>query len=198
MTTHNYPRTLADGSISYRRAYKCLNKVKKLCDSSEVSHIMAEQAFQEYIDDIGQLKMPKDIQHEGKQKRKEQSKQIPVYQEKLKQLETRGREILNRYVDNEIQFDVYKAMTSRIENETRIIQAELDQLTQPAPSEMTIVREDVIRELKENWSYLREKEKRQFLVKFVKSIVISNEKESGAGPRARGHVRVFDVEFHCE
>jgi len=196
MTTHNYPRTLADGSISYRRSYKCLNKVKKLCESSEVGHTQAERAFQEYIGAIAELAMPNETQQEQEQKKQEQAKRIPVYQDRLKQIEARGREILNRYVDNEIEFDVYKAMTKRIGSEIGIIQSELAQLAQPDPSEITISREDIMKELSENWQYLTEKEKRLFLVKFVRGIVIQNEKQ--VGTKARGTVRIFDVEFHCE
>ena len=195
MTTHNCPRTLADGSISYRRSYRCMNKVQKLCNSSEVGHVQTEQVFQDYIDTIEELAMPNEIQQEKERKKHEQSKKIPIYQDKLKQLEARAREILNRYVDNEIEFDAYKLMTKRIESEKELIQTELTQLTQPDPREVTIAREDVIKELKENWQYLSNAEKRLFLVKFVKGIVIQNEKEPGAKAQARGKARIFEVEF---
>ena len=194
LTTHNYPRKLVDGSISYRRSYRCGNKILKLCDSSEVGHAQAEQAFQDYMSTIEELAMPNEIQQGKEQKTQERSKQIPVYEDKLRQLETKENEILNRYVDNEIDFEVYKKMTKRIEHEKAIIQSELAQLTQSTQSEATIEREDIIREPKENWLYLTDKEKRQFLVKFVKSIVIQNEKEQKI--KTRGKTKIFDVEFY--
>jgi len=194
LVTHCLYKQSADETTSYVGGYRCRNRDAKACDASGMSQRKADKAFQEYIDQISDFHVTDKIQlQEQEQTRQNQLEQITAYQERLRQLDGREREILNKYVDNEIEFDEYTAMKNRIRKDKKFVQAELDKLQIPEPDKATIRREDIVSDLKKNWQHLSMTEKRQFLLRFVQKIVIVHEKEAG---EHYGTVKVLDVVFH--
>jgi len=189
-----YNNKSGDQTTSYVGGFICPNKDVKACDAPSMSLKKVEKAFQDYISNISAFHVGDKIQlQEQKQARQDQFAQIEAYQEKLRQLDSREREVLNRYVDNEIEFDEYTTMKNRIRNDKKFVQSELDKLQVPEPGKDTIRKEDIIADLNKNWQHLSIAEKGQFLVKFVQRIVVVNEKEPG---KHCGTVKVLDVVFH--
>jgi len=193
LLTHGIYKKAEDGSKSYIGGYLCPNRQFKACDATGMSHNKVEKAFQDYIDQISTFNVSDKIElQEQERQRQDQLTQITAYQEKLRQLDTKEREIMNKYVDNEIEFEDYTSMKNRIRNDKQFVQSELDKLQMPEPDEATVCREDIVSDLKENWQNLNKSEKRQFLTKFVQKIVSVNEREDG---RYHGTVRILDVVF---
>ncbi|MCL2106058.1 MAG: recombinase family protein [Oscillospiraceae bacterium] len=193
LASHCVYNKSGDETTSYVGGFICPNKDVNACDASSMSLKKVEKAFQDYIDQIFDFRVADKIElQEQEQARQDQLAQITAYQEKLRQLDSREREVLNRYVDNEIEFEEYTTMKTRIRRDKSFVQSELDKLQLPEPEKATICRGDVISDLKKNWQHLSITEKRQFLVKFVQKIVIVNEKEPG---KHCGTVKVLHVEF---
>ena len=194
LITHCLYKKVGNEEKSYIGGYRCPGRDAKACDAPGMSQKKADKAFQEYIDRVFDFTVAEKLQlQEQEQIRQDQLVQITAYQERLRQLDNREREILNRYVDNEIEFDEYTLMKNRIRNDKKFVQAELDKLQVPEPDTATIRKEDIISDLKKNWQYLSMIQKRQFLTKFVQRIVIVSEKEPG---EHYGTVKVLHVEFH--
>ena len=175
------------------RGYKCKYKTYKTCDASSMSHAKLEQAFLDYISRINTFSEADSLELQKQEQEKQQNEQlIQAYQEKLRQFERKEKEMLHLYVNNDIDFDTYKAMRKEIGKDRASIQADLARLDIPEEAEPTIKRENIITQLKENWQWLSNAEKRQFLVRFVKVIYAVNEIPEG---EMFGNVKVVDVEF---
>jgi len=194
LVSHCTYKTLKSGAVSFYGSYRCSRHRVGACDTCEITHSKVEKAFQQYIDEIDTLEGADKINiQEQERQRQNQLEQITAYQEKLSKLDAKEREVLNRYVDNEIEFEDYTSMKNRIRNDKQFVQSELDKLHISVAEESTIKREDIISDFKENWQHLSMVEKRQFLVKFVKKIVVINEKEES---QYFVTIKILDVVFH--
>ncbi|MCL2165294.1 MAG: recombinase family protein [Oscillospiraceae bacterium] len=194
LATHNLYDKATGKTSKNIGGYKCPGRDAKACDASGMSAKKAEKAFQEYIDQVFDFHVADKMELQKQEQAKQDLlAQITAYQERLRQLDSREREIMNRYVDNEIEFEEYTMMKKRIRNDKQFVQSEIDKMQIPEPDKGTIRREDIISDLNQNWQHLSMTEKRQFLTKFVQKIVIVNEKEEG---KYQGTVRVLDVVFH--
>jgi site-specific DNA recombinase len=194
LCTHHVYDQLKDGTTSCKLRYRCPNRLLQQCDAYEFGKKQFEESFLAYIDDIADLDVGNEIpiQEQAQQENQKTAKNT-LFEEKLRLLEAKRKEILSRYVDNEISFEDYDDMKKKLERDKLFIQQELENLRLPDPTDITIQKEDIIQELRENWHYLSEGERRQFLVKFVKKIVVINEKEEG---QRHGKVKIIEIVFH--
>ena len=130
--------------------------------------------------------------YKQEQKRQETINLIAVYEDKLKQLETKLREALEFYVNNTFSVEEYRDVKKRIDNDKKTILSELERL-QIEAEEVEENKLEIVKSFKENWDKLSNKEKRMFLMQFVEKIVVENEK------LGKGHtnkkVKIFDIEF---
>jgi site-specific DNA recombinase len=171
--------------------YVCPNRTLKTCYASSMSHKKIEAAFTEYISQIADL-MPPEEDITIEQKKQENAKNIVAYENKLKALEAKDKETLELYVSNELSFDEYRAMRTKIEADRVVISAEIERTKLPSENESNFSEEDIILNLRENWELLIDSEKRTFLRNFVERIVIESTKVEGS---YFGEVRVLDVVF---
>jgi len=178
--------------------YLCTGKRFALCNASSMDHRNVETAFSEYIEKIQTLSEIDAVEIKKQEEVRQEAQQaIQAYQEKQQQLKRREKEIMQLYVHNEIEFDAYKAMKKQIANDLEVVQKEIARLDVLVEKEKepTLKREEIIADLKQNWEALTPTERRQFLVRFVKSIYVVNEIPEG---KRIGTVRIIDVEFHGE
>jgi len=190
--THNGYKTLKDGSLSVTGSYRCNKKVVEACKTncSCISHKKVEKAFEEYIEKIADLDVSEQIKIET-QKKQENEKQIKAYQDKLRQMETKEREAMALYVDNEMAFDSYREIKKLVDKEKVIINAELEKL-QSAENEVVINKTDIINNILENWTLLSDNDRRQFLLQFMSKITLVTEKAKG---EHFSSVKILDVAF---
>ncbi|MDR0943730.1 MAG: recombinase family protein [Ruminococcus sp.] len=171
--------------------YVCTNRTLKTCHASSMSHKKVEAAFTEYLSQIADFESPEeDITIE--QKKQENAKNIAAYENKLKALEAKDKETLELYVSNELSFDEYRAMRTKIEADRAFINAEIERIKLPSDNESDFTKDDIILNLRENWELLTDSEKRTFLRNFVERIVIESTKDEGC---YFGEVRVLEVKF---
>jgi hypothetical protein len=160
--------------------YVCGNHTLKTCSVGSMSQKKVEAAFDEYISRIADFEPPDEatLAQEERVKR-DNTEAITALEAKLKSLEQRERETLERYVRNEIEFDDYKEMRRLVAADKLIINAELERLKEtiePTAQNTT----QIALNFKNNWDRLGNTERRAFLKQFVERIVIESVKKEGA------------------
>lgn len=172
--------------------YICGNHTLCTCSVGSMSHKKVETAFEEYISkiadfndaDLLSLAEEEIIKHDN-------STAIASLETKLKSLEQRERETLERYVRNEIEFDDYREMKNLAAADKLVINAEIERLkASPEPAEVKPI--EIARSFKQNWGKLSNPERRAFLKQFVERIIIESVKEDG---EYFGQVRIQEVQW---
>ena len=189
--THHKPYILNEQGEKYHRtSYRCKNKIYYnddiACKCPNIMHDKMEKAFVEYIEKINDFTELENIDFGGENKTNEEHEQreyISVCENKLNNLHARKKRVMEQYVNEEIAFEEYRELLDVLnerfevlENELYKLNLEISDKEKEVESE-SISKEDIILNLKENWSYFDNKEKMMFLQKFVKKIVILVEKE---------------------
>ena len=197
--THNSYNRLSDGSISITGNYECSNNYVGVCKASSVSGIKLEKAFCEYIERVVELEGNNTAYiYEQEQKRQEAQALITTYNEKLRQLEAKGREALDSYVSNIFTVEEYRNVKKRLDNDKQTIIAELEQLSVET-EEVADNQVEIAKTVHANWKQFSNSEKRMFLMQFVEKVVVENEK---IGLNKKGNiqrkVRIDDVVFRVE
>ncbi|OCN02141.1 hypothetical protein A7X67_12010 [Clostridium sp. W14A] len=172
--------------------YVCCNHTLGTCTVGSMSHKKVEAAFEEYISQIADfndadnpsLAEEKKIKHDN-------SEAIQSLEAKLKGLETRERETLERYVRNEIDFDDYREMKKLVASDKLVLSAELERLS-AAPNPTAVKPIKIARNFRENWDKLSNHERRAFLKQFVERIVIESVKPKG---EFFGQVKIREVRW---
>lgn len=176
-------------------SYRCTNHaVGGGCAvKEEISHKKMDTAFREYILSIADFDVADEIKIEQQeQQRHDCLELVGQYNEKLRQIEKKCCEIMDLYIDNAIDFDSYKDMKSKLDKDKEILYTELRKLEQEDNSETLINKDDIILNFTENWDLLTNGERRRFLLRFVKRIVIVNERQ---GESRKNTAWVKEVEF---
>ena len=195
--THNYLYKNKSGEKIFKSGYRCSNYIRKTCSASNISQKSVETAFMDYIEQIEDFSAINEIQLEENRKAKDNNiKLIEKLNNQLKNLENKEKEILNSYVDNNLNFDRYIQLKDYIEDEKCKICKQLEEVSaiEEDTEEMIIKKEDIIKNLKENWTFLNNEEKRLFLIKFVDKIMIINEMKNSR----RGIAKITDIKFNTD
>lgn len=197
LVTHNDLYKNKSGEKIFKSGYRCSNYIRKMCSASNISQKNVETAFMDYIEQIEDFSAINEIQLEENRKAKDNnSKLIEKLNNQLKNLENKEKEILSSYVDNNLNFDRYIQLKDYIEDEKCKICKQLEEVSaiEEDTEEMIIKKEDIIKNLKENWTFLTNEEKRLFLIKFVDKIMIVNEMKNSR----RGIAKITDIKFNTD
>lgn len=197
LVTHNDLYKNKSGEKIFKSGYRCSNYIRKTCSASNISQKSVETAFMDYIEQIEDFSAINEIQLEENRKAKDNNiKLIEKLNNQLKNLENKEKEILSSYVDNNLNFDRYIQLKDYIEDEKYKICKQLEEVSaiEEDTEEMIIKKEDIIKNLKENWMFLNNEEKRLFLIKFVDKIMIINEMKNSR----RGIAKITDIKFNTD
>ncbi len=197
LITHNDLYKNKSGEKIFKSGYRCSNYIRKTCSASNISQKSVETAFMDYIEQIEDFSAINEIQLEENRKAKDNNiKLIEKLNNQLKNLENKEKEILNSYVDNNLNFDRYIQLKDYIEDEKCKVCKQLEEVSaiEEDTEEMIIKKEDIIKNLKENWTFLNNEEKRLFLIKFVDKIMIVNEMKNSR----RGIAKITDIKFNTD
>lgn len=197
LVTHNDLYKNKSGEKIFKSGYRCSNYIRKMCSASNISQKNVETAFMDYIEQIEDFSAINEIQLEENRKAKDNNiKLIEKLNNQLKNLENKEKEILSSYVDNNLNFDRYIQLKDYIEDEKCKICKQLEEVSaiEEDTEEMIIKKEDIIKNLKENWTFLNNEEKRLFLIKFVDKIMIVNEMKNSR----RGIAKITDIKFNTD
>ena len=173
--------------------YTCQNRYKKTCTASSSRHPKIEEAFIEYINSLPDFDTINEVQQNMKHEIKNQNLDlIDGLRKQLEKLERRERELVQSYIQEDIDLDNFNLIKTTIDKEKKQILGTIESVQDCVDEEVTIKKEHIIKNLKENWEHLNNAEKRQFLIDFVEKIEVINEKEKG---KREGVVKVTNVEF---
>ena len=194
----NYTIKLKNGnkeSVS-KVSFICRKQKMNMCDAKGVTAKKAELALIDYFSRVADFSVLDvvEIEQKRQQARCDTKAQIDMLNEKLKRLDGKEREIMGLFVSGELEFDGYRAMKKQLDGDRDFIRAELTKLeaTLDESGEPSISRADIVTSFRENWENLNDAEKRQFLTKFIKKIVLVNEPIEGT---KRGHTVITSVDF---
>jgi len=189
-------KTKTDGKAT-NHSFICRNRLLKAgCNSKAFTQNKLETALIEYFSQYEEVFTTDSAETARMEKEKQNTDaQIQKYSEKLRQLESREKEVMSRYINGEIEFDNYREMKKQLETDKDFIRAELAKYTdsegenQPA----TIKREEVAANFRESWQGLTKAEKRLFLTNYIKKIIVRNDPIPG---QRYGNTKVIKVEFN--
>jgi len=185
-------KNINDGFLYYR----CHNRLKKQCEAFSVQHKHIEKAFVEYINRFNDFDTLNEIQSIAKEKIKNENLELNSNLNKeISQLEKREKEISQKYINGEVEFNDYLELKKIIAEEKTRTTSLLKTIEDNVDEEITIKKENIISNLKENWELLNNAERRQFLINFVDKIIVINHREKG---KRDGHVEICNVELSKE
>ena len=193
MISHGDYKKDKDG-YSLPASYRCPNRARQTCTASDARHKKVEEAFIDYINNIHDFDTLDEIQLAMKQEIKEQNLELLAdLKRQHDKLERRAKEALEKYIQENIDFDNYMLIKTGIDKEKGQVVRTIASIEDFVDEEITIKKENIIKDLKENWEHLSKAEKRQFIINFVEKIEVVNEREPG---KREGTVKVLNVEFN--
>jgi len=199
-TTHNcsFKRGI-NGEKVRQTSYKCNrrahHKGEASCTNCNISHFKMEMAFVEYIKTLHDLHSVGNINIENNvHDDKILMEAINSNEKQVNDLLNRKKQIMEKYVAGSIEFDDYKSMlevhNQKLEALDEEISSQKENLSKS--QELTVLPNDLITNIRENWAYLADRERMIFMQRFVKKIVINVEKER----KNSNIVHITNVEFH--
>jgi len=175
--THgNYYKLKRDETAKYNGAYVCINKAINACTGEfrQIAHKKIDKAFQKYMSEMSKLEKSDDLHIESRKEEKQKIDELlKTYHRKIQSFKNKENDVLGLYINEKIGFEEYREMKERIEQDKKATQLEIDKIDIPEEEESNINAEDIILEFNENWIKLTDREKRQFLMKFIKKIDFS-------------------------
>lgn len=157
--------------------YRCNNACRGFCECSGFSHMTMEKAFIEYLDTLKDIKPDESIMKKKKDILSSQ-KQKDEINKRIEKLENKKKTIRNQFINDLISVDEYRNMTEEIANQQKLQYDKLSELDLViAENKETYTYDDVkdlVTNIKLNWEHLTNKEKQQFLERFVNYIEVVN------------------------
>ncbi len=156
--------------------YACNGHYNGTCKAPGFSHNKLEEVFLKYLDNIENFKVDlKDI--ELKSKEVIDIKQIKdKLNRELNRIENKKNETRNLFMSDQLPVDEYQLLLKELNDKKEKILNEINTIEEPI--EESIELEDIsgiVNSIKLNWQYLTNKEKKNFLERFVKVISVKKE-----------------------
>lgn len=156
--------------------YRCNKAGRKACDASGFSHIKMEEAFEKYLSNIKNFEPTIDVM-ENKKKENNIKETMDKINQKIDKLNNKKKAIRTEFINETISIDEYKNFINEIDdkidnlkNEFSLNSKKLDEVV-PEISYNDI--KNIVTNIKLNWEHLTNKERQQFLERFVKKIKVS-------------------------
>lgn len=190
LTTQRTIRTKSDGSTVVHYGYRCVYRERGQCTALGMSHPKVEEVFLNYIDNIQELdisdtlKLPDDDAD---------LINIENLRNQLNKVDNKRKEVMHLFMQNEIDHYQMKYMMDELNKKYSVIECELKELEvqyQPKTSNIS----SVAKTIKEHWNYLSNKERLEFLNRFVERIVIVNRDTD----KVNGRPEIIEVKFYDE
>lgn len=186
-TTHNCSfRKDENGEKIRQTSYRCHKKIyynpDMACTNPSISQRKLDLAFIEYIKKIHDLHEIEGIDPRNTAVKEEQEllKSIVDCEKQLDELGNRKRQIMENYVSGKIEFEEYKSIlevhNAKLESLKMELSNQKSKLSKVSESP-SVLSDDIILNIRENWEYLNNKERTMFMQRFIKKIVIKVEKE---------------------
>ena len=189
LTTNRTNHKRKDNSIASFLGYRCVNREKHLCPALGMSHNKVEIAFLNYMDkiqdfdDIDNLELDENIN----------TLELDNLKKRLLQRNNKLKEIMKLFMDDLLNYEEYINMKEAIEKEiVELKKMQEKEEIKLKPKNKYTYKKDIAKNIKEHWKYLFDEEKREFLIRFVKEIIIVNKDKD----RHNGLPEILDVKFY--
>jgi len=174
--------------------FSCFQKAAGVCAAKSLTAKKFERAFIEYI---AALDVKPDIEKEkqAEEAKKAMAARIETLREKLTILDAKEKEILDSYIEDNASLVEYRGVKAQLDSERERINAEIAGLTptEERRRDGATSKEDIISIFRASWSGFTNIEKRQFLVRYIKKIVVINQSIPGS---RLGVYQILEAEFN--
>ena len=157
-----------------------------------MSHKKVEEAFLKYIDSIEDLSEIDNVNPELE--KDETLEDINDLKKRISQIESKKKEIMNLFMEDEIVYNDMKYMTSELDKKLAILKDELTQLEKKYQPVKQLDKSKIAKTIKEHWQFLTNRERLEFLNQFVKEIVIINRDKD----KVNGKAEIIEVKWYDE
>ena len=113
---------------------------------------------------------------------------------RISQIESKKKEIMNLFMEDEIVYNDMKYMTSELDKKLAILKDELTQLEKKYQPVKQLDKSKIAKTIKEHWQFLTNRERLEFLNQFVKEIVIINRDKD----KVNGKAEIIEVKWYDE
>lgn len=155
--------------------YRCNNACRGFCDCGGFSHKTMEKAFLEYLASLKDMKPDESIMNK-KKSLLSSKKKINDINKRIDKLESKKKTVRNQFINDLISVEEYRSMTEEIENQQKLQYTKIEELNNEIEvSNETYTYDDIkdlVTNIKLNWKILTNKEKHQFLERFVEVIKV--------------------------
>lgn len=190
LTTQQTKRTKKDGSVIIHYGYRCLNREKNLCTALGMSHRKVEEVFLNYIDNIDELTEIENVQPNYDEDT--DIINIQDLQKKLQEIEIKKKEVMQLFMNNDIDHNQLKYMTEELSKYYYLLDKELKECQKKYQSGKEVDKNTIARTIKEHWEYLSNRERMEFLTEFVENITIVNRDNN----KVNGRPEILEVKFY--
>ena len=189
-TSRTIGRLRKDGTRNLFNAYRCVNQEKQICTARYVSHIKAEEAFIEYLENnIAEFDSIEDVVIEEEDADLEEINDIKRL---LTIKRAKQKEVMNLFMAEKIDYNQFKYMSEELDNIIQANETRLSRLEQDYTKKPDINKAEISRYIVDHWKLLTDKEKLNFLNEFIESITIVNRDTD----RHNGKAEVLDIKFY--
>lgn len=184
---------ITDGKGEHR--FICTGRVPKLCDAKSIAASKLEREVAAYIAQLAGAAPDVDRAAQAQAAKQAAAEKIAQLQKQLAAFDDKEQEMLDSYIANQASFAEYRGVKARLDGERQRIAAEIERLT-PSPTQQQIElksREEILHAFNAQWGEFSEIEKRQFLVKYFRKIIVINHPVEGT---CRGRCEITDIIFN--
>lgn len=179
-----------------QRTYTCRGMYTKLCDMPMVNEKMVEEAFLQYVNNLYDEIMAMDIASSYTSEEKEVSEQIKLIKKQLEEIKKRRKKWQFAFANEVITLEELKELTEgdrkleeELEQKLLDLEARID-TNKKTPEEIAAI----LDQIRTNWEFLNDKEKKNLVSILVKEIHIDAEQKRPNRYRKR-KVYVHKIEF---
>ena len=179
MTTHGQYRNI-NGREVYYGSYLCRATRNKLCKTGNLSHTKINIAFQEFISEYEDFTVEPDLTQTNELV-KDSEKIKCEFESMLLKLIQKEKDIMKLYIAGKIDFDEYNTMLEIIRQEKKSYREKITELEfslENNQNNTALQKEDIVLNLRENWEYLTNMERMNFLQTYIEAIYVLREQES--------------------
>jgi len=121
--------------------------------------------------------------------------QIEVLRERITTLDTKEKEMLDSYIVDNASLADYRNVKVQLDVERAKMLAEIERLTpsEERRREGAASKGDIVFIFRKEWGGYSDKEKRQFLIEYIRKIVVVNQPVPG---NRVGKYKIFEIEYN--
>jgi len=194
LSTHGEYKKIENDEKIIRGGYRCPNIAKGLCNTSRFTHKKAEAAFEEFMTDIPDIAVIDEAMLEEKSKQDSINNLIrEEYENAIAKLDKKVKDVMTLYISDKIAFEEYETMNKVLASEKGSYIEKLNNIPVEPDEDIILTREEIITNFRENWIFLSNAEKLQFLQNYIEKITAVAKREEG---QTQNKVKVLNVKFY--